>query len=224
MKAGRRRSAGTAWFATVAFASVCFVFQQTKQPSSATPSLPMTPVQREALEKFWRDQALQREPAESQDAGLHRGNAAATVTHAAASLTRKRSRRGTQGGTTPPLSKDLAWSHATEGLLYVSWTNARSVDFAVNWAASLAATGASNFLVGALDAQAATALAAAGVPAFAMYDAGTDGAGLPLDEFLWGSSAFHAMGRHKVALAAAIIGFGLDVFLCDADTAFLNGE
>jgi hypothetical protein len=58
-------------------------------------------------------------------------------------------------GAFPRLSKDLAWRHARDGLIFVTWTNGHLVDFAQNWAASLTALGLNNFLIGAMDVQAA---------------------------------------------------------------------
>ena len=58
-------------------------------------------------------------------------------------------------GAFPRLSKELAWGHARDGIIFVSWTNGHLVDFAFNWAASLAAVGVTNYLIGAMDAQAA---------------------------------------------------------------------
>ena len=46
----------------------------------------------------------------------------------------------------------------------------------------------------------------------------------PAGDFVWGSASFHKMGRQKVELARAFLGFGLDLCLCDVDTVWISGE
>jgi arabinosyltransferase len=108
----------------------------------------------------------------------------------------------------------------------VTWCNAAFLPFALNWAAHARAAGLAPFAIGAADPAALEGLLAAGLPAFAMPGAGLSDAGQPppsssSSDAGWGTPAFHALGRSKAALAAALTGLGYDVLLCDVDTAWL---
>lgn len=116
----------------------------------------------------------------------------------------------------PLLTRELLESVARHGAVMVTWANAAYTDFTLNWVAHVRGAGITNYLVGALDDEILTTLQSAGVPCFAMH------AGLPASDFGWGSPSFHAMGRRKAALTAAVTGLGFDVLVSDVDTAWLT--
>jgi arabinosyltransferase len=134
------------------------------------------------------------------------------------------------GTPAPGLAPDRALSpallHALVGPptpsrpIAVTWCNAAFVPFALNWAAHARAAGLEPFIIGASDPAALEALTAAGLPAFAMPGPAAAAAAGPADAG-WGTPAFHALGRAKAALAAALTGAGYDALLCDVDTVWL---
>ena len=50
----------------------------------------------------------------------------------------------------PPLSAELARGAAAENLVFVTWTDASTLDFALNWVDHLEEWGMPNYLLGAL--------------------------------------------------------------------------
>lgn len=73
-----------------------------------------------------------------------------------------------------------------------------------------------------MDRSTAEALSAGGYPYFAMFDQATTPTGLGEADLGWGSGNFHKMGRLKISLLQAFLGFGLDIVLCDGDTVWIN--
>lgn len=134
---------------------------------------------------------------------------------------------GAKGGgklKVPLLSRDLARSHARDGIIIVTWANYHFFDFVLNWVEHMQRHGIKNYLVGAMDVDTGQALAAQGLNVFAMYDetAGKEDTGLGTGDFGWGSPTFHKMGRQKVDLARTFNEYGLDLCLCDVDTVWIN--
>ncbi|KAK9835029.1 hypothetical protein WJX81_005393 [Elliptochloris bilobata] len=135
-------------------------------------------------------------------------------------------RLDTAGGFVPGaavagLTIAAARSTAREGLLYVTFANAHVLDFALNWVDHMVLLDLRNFLVGALDGKALAHLQNQGIPCFAAYQQNSsisqsEGAFQP------GSEAFGDMVRLRLALAAAVGAWGLDLVICDVDTLWLR--
>lgn len=87
-----------------------------------------------------------------------------------------------------------------------------------------ASAGVMNYLIGAMDTDTAGVLAAAGEPVFAMFSHAANGSAISIGgwDLGWGSERFHQMGRVKIELLKAFVGYGLDVVLCDSDTVWLQ--
>lgn len=79
-----------------------------------------------------------------------------------------------------------------------------------------------NYLVGAMDRATAERLRALGVAYFAMFDQAQHDTGLGEHDFGWGSGKFHKAGRQKLSLLQSLLGFGLDIVLCDTDMVWIN--
>lgn len=84
--------------------------------------------------------------------------------------------------------------------------------------------GVTNYLVGAMDADAADALSASGEPMFAMFTHARNGSASTIGghNLGWGSERFHQMGRLKIELLQTFLSYGLDIMLCDSDTVWLR--
>lgn len=54
----------------------------------------------------------------------------------------------------PALTRELAWEHAQDGEIFVTWSNYHFTDFAISWAHNLKRVGVGNYLIGAMDLQA----------------------------------------------------------------------
>ena len=98
--------------------------------------------------------------------------------------------------------------------IVVTWANYHYLDFALNWVHHIKATGCKTYMVGAMDDEILEVLIEKGVPAFGMSS------GLSLDDFGWGSSTFHKMGREKISLLQTFTKWGLDVLISDVDTVW----
>ena len=104
----------------------------------------------------------------------------------------------------------------TMGPVVVTWANYHYLDFVLNWVHHIKKTGCESFLVGAMDDELLKVLLDRGVPAFGMSS------GLSLDDFGWGSSTFHKMGREKISLLQMFTRWELDVLISDVDTVWLQ--
>ena len=102
------------------------------------------------------------------------------------------------------------------GPVVVTWANYHYLDFALNWVHHMRKTGCQSFLVGAMDDELLEVLLERGVPAFGMSS------GLSLEDFGWGSSTFHKMGREKISLLQMFTRWNLDVLISDVDTVWLK--
>ena len=102
------------------------------------------------------------------------------------------------------------------GPVVVTWANYHYLDFALNWVHHMRKTGCESFLVGAMDDELLEVLLELGVPAFGMSS------GLSLEDFGWGSSTFHKMGREKISLLQVFTRWNLDVLISDVDTVWLK--
>lgn len=107
-------------------------------------------------------------------------------------------------------------SEAGEGPVVVTWANYHYLDFVLNWVHHIELTGCKSFLVGAMDNELLEVLVGKSVPAFGMAS------GLTLDDFGWGSSTFHKMGREKISLLQTFTKWGIDVIISDVDTVWLR--
>ena len=120
------------------------------------------------------------------------------------------------------LTKEMAESVAKlrdasePGPVVVTWANYHYLDFVLNWVHHIKLTGCKSYLVGAMDNELLEILASKNIPVFAMSS------GLTLDDFGWGSSTFHKMGREKISLLQTFTSWGIDVIISDVDTVWLR--
>lgn len=94
------------------------------------------------------------------------------------------------------LSRSFVHAHASSsGVIAVTWANNALIDFARNWIIRLRNVGVHSYIVGALDKQLYSALAAVNEPVFALYSEIHEPHSRQIG---WGTPAFHAMGQQKV--------------------------
>ena len=151
------------------------------------------------------DEAARSEGGET--GGLHECTPLGTQVDAARAET-----AGERRGLSPELLAEVAVSNR----VIVTWANLHYLDFVLNWYYHLTSTCATNVLVGAMDDELYDELAARGITAFSMQS------GLTTEDFGWGSSNFHKMGREKINLVGAVTSMGFDLLLTDVDTVFLR--
>lgn len=114
------------------------------------------------------------------------------------------------------MTKDFLEKHTYNNRVIVTWANYHYLDFVKNWVYYMKKTGATNFVVGAMDPSIYNALTDMGVPTFSMDS------GLSLGDFGWGSATFHKMGREKIHLVSEVTKYGIDLLLSDIDTVWLR--
>ena len=101
--------------------------------------------------------------------------------------------------------------------IILTFTNKARVDFANTWTAHVRRLGLSNWLIGATDANALSALIALGIPCFDMHTK------LPEAEWAWGSGTFHSLGPAKVQLIYQALLWGIEeLVITDVDALVLK--
>ena len=114
------------------------------------------------------------------------------------------------------LTKSFLMKHATNNRVIVTWANFHYLDFVLNWVYHMRRTGATNFVVGAMDPEIYVILSEKNIPTFAMSS------GLTTGDFGWGTPTFHKMGREKIRLVKDVTAMGVDLLLSDVDTVWLR--
>ena len=157
------------------------------------------------------DDAVDADPAASS------GPAASSDASASASLDGRDAPLST--GVTPDFVRSVA---GTRGAVIVTWANDHYRDFARSWVSRLRALNLTNFMVGAMDETLHGHLLSIDVPTWLMGSRDIDAKAVRND-FGWGSSAFHKMGRDKIRLIRDFTRVdGVDVLISDIDVAWFR--
>ena len=122
-------------------------------------------------------------------------------------------------GVTPDFVRSVA---GTRGAVIVTWANDHYRDFARSWVSRLRALNLTNFMVGAMDETLHGHLLSIDIPTWLMGSRDIDAKAVRND-FGWGSSAFHKMGRDKIRLIRDFTRVdGVDVLISDIDVAWFR--
>ncbi|URD78485.1 Nucleotide-diphospho-sugar transferase [Musa troglodytarum] len=114
------------------------------------------------------------------------------------------------------LTKEMVKQHAKDNIIIVTFGNHAFLDFILNWVKHLTDLNIFNILVGAMDTKLLEALYWKGIPVFDM------GSEMITVDIGWGSTKFRKMGREKVLLINALLPFGYEFLMCDADMVWLK--
>jgi hypothetical protein len=100
--------------------------------------------------------------------------------------------------------------------IILTFVNTIRLDFAATWAAHMRRLGLTNWLVGATDNGALSALLRDGTPCFDMHTS------LPTGEWAWGSPSFKSLGPAKVRLIHHALSWGMELVITDIDALVLR--